>query len=574
MCLRCRVPGQLLARAARPRTGLFERARVVEKLSHRVTQGGDVVGRHHTPGTERSHRLGKPADVVDDGGQARSERLQKRAALVELRSIGEDRDRRFAERPLDLRLREIAEPKLSSVEGGQRPHRVAGDEEAASRPPRRLGCVLDLFVGADHPEREHRAAVVAPLRLAGGDGVGDHAELLLRNAEVGEDAAATLAVHDDSLEPGKQPSPESGLRRRPTGEQVVRGEHERRSMAKQAQVDLRQAEPLDVDDVSRHSREPREAERVLECLHGHAERRAPEDPRGDRIEDLTSSVPRGRRHRAEAEARGDELDLGSRATERGRQLVVVERRESGRIGKDDAHARRLVPVLVRSWNLFHGNTKPPDRGSHLHAMIRLASADRPDVLCLQEVPLWALPRLGRWSGMRARWVVTRRPWLPAWLGGVITRLNNGLLRSALAGQANAILLAPGLEPLGHHTLRIDEARREPRWCHAVALDDLVVANLHASNDFRRPELVGAEIIRAERFVSGLAGELPAVLAGDFNLRAESLHELPGWSALGPGIDHVLVRGLSAEPLVVWPEERRRQNGRVLSDHAPVEVRLE
>ena len=51
----------------------------------------------------------------------------------------------------------------------------------------------------------------------------------------------------------------------------------------------------------------------------------------------------------------------------------------------------------------------------------------------------------------------------------------------------------------------------------------------------------------------------------------SLHELPGWSALGPGIDHVLVRGLPAGPLVVWPEERRSENGRVLSDHAPVEV---
>jgi endonuclease/exonuclease/phosphatase family metal-dependent hydrolase len=232
-----------------------------------------------------------------------------------------------------------------------------------------------------------------------------------------------------------------------------------------------------------------------------------------------------------------------------------------------------VRVLVRSWNLFHGNAKPPDRDSHLQAMIRLATSDRPDVLCLQEVPLWALPRLARWSGMQARWVVTRKPWLPAWLGGALTRLNNGLFRSAISGQANAILLAPGLEPLAHSTLRIDERRREPRWCHAVRLEGLVVGNLHASNDFGHPELVAAEILRAERFVAGLADGLPAVLAGDFNVRAESLHELPGWSALGPGIDHVLVRGLPVEPLVVWPEERRSQNGLVLSDHAPVEVRL-
>jgi endonuclease/exonuclease/phosphatase family metal-dependent hydrolase len=230
-----------------------------------------------------------------------------------------------------------------------------------------------------------------------------------------------------------------------------------------------------------------------------------------------------------------------------------------------------VALLVRSWNVFHGNAHPPDPRSHLHTMIRLASADGPDVLCLQEVPLWALPRLARWSGMTARWTVTRRPWLPAWLGGLITRLNNGVLRSAIAGQANAILLAPALEPREQHSLRIDEGRPEPRFCHAVRTDGLVVANLHATNDFRRPEVPAAEIRRAEAFVSDLAGDLPCVLAGDFNLRAEHLAGLSGWSELGRGIDHVLVRGLAAGPLTVWPEERRRLGGRVLSDHAPVEV---
>ena len=40
-------------------------------------------------------------------------------------------------------------------------------------------------------------------------------------------------------------------------------------------------------------------------------------------------------------------------------------------------------LLVRSWNVFHGNTRPPGRGSRLQTMIRLATADQPDVLCLQ-----------------------------------------------------------------------------------------------------------------------------------------------------------------------------------------------
>lgn len=230
-------------------------------------------------------------------------------------------------------------------------------------------------------------------------------------------------------------------------------------------------------------------------------------------------------------------------------------------------------MLVRSWNLFHGNTLPPGRRSRLEQMVRLATEDRPDVLCLQEVPLWALSRLPGWSGMTVRHVVTRRAPLGAWLGGAITRLNNGLFRSALAGQANAILLAPGLDPLAHRTLRIDERRREPRFCHAVRLERLVVGNLHATNDFGQPQVAAAEIVRAEAFVTGVAGALPCILAGDFNLRSGDVPELPGWSALGPGIDHVLVRGLSASPLTVWPVERRRRDGAVLSDHAPVEVTI-
>jgi endonuclease/exonuclease/phosphatase family metal-dependent hydrolase len=230
-------------------------------------------------------------------------------------------------------------------------------------------------------------------------------------------------------------------------------------------------------------------------------------------------------------------------------------------------------MLVRSWNLFHGNTVPAERRSHLEEVIRLACADRPDVVCLQEVPLWALSKLSRWSGMTERHVVVRRALLGAWLGGLITRLNNGLFRSALSGQSNAILLSSGLSPIEHRSVRIDEHRREPRYCHAIKLEGLVVGNLHATNDFRRPQAPCAEIVRAEAFVTELADGLPCVLAGDFNVRAENLHELPGWSALGPGIDHVLVRGLTASPLQTWPLDRRRVNGVVLSDHAPVEVAI-
>jgi endonuclease/exonuclease/phosphatase family metal-dependent hydrolase len=241
--------------------------------------------------------------------------------------------------------------------------------------------------------------------------------------------------------------------------------------------------------------------------------------------------------------------------------------------REDPAVAEPTPLLVRSWNVFHGNGDPPDRRSRLEAMVRLAAADRPGVLCLQEVPPWALPKLRGWSGFAARWVVTRPPRLPEPLAGFITRLNNGFFRSGLAGQANAILVAPGLgEPRAHRSLRIDDDRREPRYCHAVRLDTLVVGNLHATPGVRDPLATSAEIVRAESFITDFAAGRPCVLAGDFNLRAEHLVDLPGWSERGPGIDHVLVRGLAASGLATWPDERRRlDRRRLLSDHAPVEV---
>jgi endonuclease/exonuclease/phosphatase family metal-dependent hydrolase len=223
-------------------------------------------------------------------------------------------------------------------------------------------------------------------------------------------------------------------------------------------------------------------------------------------------------------------------------------------------------LFVRSWNVFHGNTSPPNRRSHLEAMVELVTADAPDVVCLQELPLWSLPMLQRWSGMTARSAVARRAWLPAWLGGPITRLNNGLFRSAISGQANAILLRQGLEPLEHRSTQISEGRRERRICHGVRLQGFVVANLHASGVSGHPEVASGEVSRADAFARDLAhhGDV-VVVAGDFNLRG---HDLPG-----PAIDHIVVHGADAGPLEVWPEARRVQNGRVLSDHAPVERRI-
>ena len=226
-------------------------------------------------------------------------------------------------------------------------------------------------------------------------------------------------------------------------------------------------------------------------------------------------------------------------------------------------------VIVRSWNLFHGNADPPRRRGYLREMVELASRDRPAVLCLQEVPVWALFRLGLWSGAEVTTAVTRMPFRPAALSAWVTRTHQGLFRSAIAGQANAILVAPALtvEDLGHE--RISDRGRERRLVQVIRVAGLgVVANLHANNERSRPEIPAAELERARVLAEAQArpGE-PVVLAGDFNLRRPSL---PGYSDGGPGIDHVLVRGAASGPLVSWSPERRMHNGIVLSDHPPVE----
>ncbi len=242
--------------------------------------------------------------------------------------------------------------------------------------------------------------------------------------------------------------------------------------------------------------------------------------------------------------------------------------------------------------------------------MRLVTADRPGLVLLQEVPAWALERLDEWSGMTAVGDVAQRPRagpvpLSAGAGRLLTELHHGLLRSAFAGQANAILASPELRIVERHVLTLNPASfrrpkarmlgldwvarlawaKERRVCQAVRLEQpggrmLAVANVHATSlsDPRIPDL---ELGRATAFVDAVAGLGEAVvLGGDFNVRhgdSSTLAALAsperGFSPPGPGIDHVLVRGLEAGPLQTWPEARRRREGVVLSDHAPVELEV-
>lgn len=207
-------------------------------------------------------------------------------------------------------------------------------------------------------------------------------------------------------------------------------------------------------------------------------------------------------------------------------------------------------------------------------MVELASRDEPDVLCLQEVPVWAIPRVDEWSGMACFGSITRPP---LWLGPTstwVTRLHQGLFRSGLAGQANAILVSRRHVASDLGDERISDDGRERRLVQAVRLDDarVVVGNLHASNEFRDPSVPRAEAGRARAFAERVARPGDAVvLCGDFNIRDP---ELTGYSPPWEGIDHILVRGATAGALRAWPVGRRTEDGVVLSDHAPVECVVE
>jgi endonuclease/exonuclease/phosphatase family metal-dependent hydrolase len=267
-----------------------------------------------------------------------------------------------------------------------------------------------------------------------------------------------------------------------------------------------------------------------------------------------------------------------------------------------------VPLLLRTWNVFHGNAVPTESRSFLRAGLALATADDPDVVLLQELPVAALRQLRRWTGYQAFWEVAARPQLgplpsTASIGHHLTRLHSGTLRSAFSGQANAVLVAArhqaqaaGSMVLNPLRFRRIQARllglpvlarlawaKERRVAHAVRITfadgrRATLTNIHAtgSPDKRLPD---AELLRAAWFADATARpEEVCVLGGDFNVRPEISRTLLdlcgsewGFSEPASGIDHILVRGAESERAVVWQADRRRVDGRLLSDHTPVDV---
>jgi endonuclease/exonuclease/phosphatase family metal-dependent hydrolase len=156
--------------------------------------------------------------------------------------------------------------------------------------------------------------------------------------------------------------------------------------------------------------------------------------------------------------------------------------------------------------------------------------------------------------MHAVGAVARRP-LVRRGAKALTDLHHGFLRSAITGEADAILSKRPTSDLG---VTVVGETRLRRIAHAAELDGVTVVNFHVDGD---PE-------QLER-VLGLAGER-AVVGGDTNLPGRAAD---GFSpALAGSIDQIYVRGLTVlDGPRAWEVERRTLDGRVLSDHAPVEA---
>jgi endonuclease/exonuclease/phosphatase family metal-dependent hydrolase len=232
-------------------------------------------------------------------------------------------------------------------------------------------------------------------------------------------------------------------------------------------------------------------------------------------------------------------------------------------------------------------------------MIDLATADHPDVLCVQEVPAWALDRFTVGD-------LASRPPFGVEVGRVLTAVHHGLIRGGVAGQGLGIWLAEPsqltdhwvrrLNPRAYRTRRARELGldRSARWTWAkesrivqvvrltVADRQIVVANTHCTGYAGDSRIPDDELLAAAQFTSSVARpDDVVVLAGDFNVRpgrSRALTELsgPDWrfSPAVRGIDHILVRNARGTELRVWPQQRRRTRDRtLLSDHAPVELEV-
>jgi endonuclease/exonuclease/phosphatase family metal-dependent hydrolase len=215
-----------------------------------------------------------------------------------------------------------------------------------------------------------------------------------------------------------------------------------------------------------------------------------------------------------------------------------------------------VVLRVLTWNLLHGRSVPPAGRDLFEEFCAALAGWSWDCALLQEVPPWWPAMLADRLGAEQRTVLTSRNALLPVRRAIAVRWPDVIKSNG--GGANAILVRG--DAVGEHRWRRLCIWPERRWIHAVSLRraDVWVGNLHGGGAAR-------DAVRAAESVLRWAGrDAPVVLGGDFNIRDLAL---PGFEyAGGNGVDHVFVRGLSADASEVLDRG-------ALSDHAPVAVTI-
>ena len=183
------------------------------------------------------------------------------------------------------------------------------------------------------------------------------------------------------------------------------------------------------------------------------------------------------------------------------------------------------PLLVRTWNIAHGRDVPPGPGyGHarrklLGEMADLITADRPDVVMLQEVPVWAASLLRERTGMGVTLAHTYGAHIPfvhiplplalgEWLGNALP----DMVKTQFEGQAQAVLYGPELVLVSARRVQVNSRRHlrgEPRVAQLVRLRhrrdgaEFAVGNLHADAHDADPQ-IEAGSWALEQFARGCA----------------------------------------------------------------------
>ena len=142
-------------------------------------------------------------------------------------------------------------------------------------------------------------------------------------------------------------------------------------------------------------------------------------------------------------------------------------------------------LLVRTWNIAHGRDVPP--GPRLRARapeapgrdVRRDVEDGPDIVLLQEVPIWAGPLLREHTGMGvtlADAYGAHVPFLhvplPLAAGAALGRALPDVVRTQFEGQGQALLYGPDLLLVSTRRVLLNEHRwfrGEPRIAQLVRL---------------------------------------------------------------------------------------------------------